>query len=64
MSRSELPVIMFEPDGYVLDGPKLMGRQSAGHGFLRAAITASRSRVLAGGRAQIEAWTPNRQMSL
>lgn len=61
MSRSELPVIMFEPDGYVLDGPKLMGRQSAGHGFLRAAIAASRSRVLAGGSAQIEAWTPHRQ---
>lgn len=30
--------LLFEPDGYVLDGPKLMGRQSAGHGFLRAAV--------------------------
>jgi starch synthase len=61
MSRSELPVIMFEPDGYVLDGPKLMGRQSAGHGFLRAAIATSRSRALAGGSAHIDAWTPQRQ---
>jgi starch synthase len=32
--------ILFEPDGYVLDGPKLMGRQSAGNGFLRAAVAA------------------------
>ncbi|MDB5424716.1 MAG: glycosyl transferase, group 1 [Phenylobacterium sp.] len=31
---------MFEPDGYVLDGPRLMGRQSAGNGFLRAAVAA------------------------
>lgn len=30
--------IFFEPDGYVLDGPRLMGRQSAGNGFLRAAV--------------------------
>lgn len=51
-----LPAIQFEPDGYVLDGPKLMGRQAAGHGFLRAAITAA---------AQLEppslvAWTMHR----
>ena len=32
--------IIFEPDGYVLDGPKLMGRQAAGNGFLRAAVAA------------------------
>ena len=32
--------IIFEPDGYVLDGPKLMGRQAAGTGFLRAAVAA------------------------
>lgn len=38
---TKLPVIQFEPDGYVLDGPKLMGRQSAGNGFLRAAIAAA-----------------------
>jgi starch synthase len=30
--------ILFEPDGYLLTGPRLMGRQSAGNGFLRAAI--------------------------
>ena len=34
------PAIVFEPDGYLLDGPKLMGRQSAGNGFLRAAVAA------------------------
>jgi glycosyltransferase involved in cell wall biosynthesis len=31
-------VFFFDPDGYSLTGPKLMGRQSAGAGFLRAAI--------------------------
>jgi len=31
-------VIRFEPDGYDLKGPRLLGRQSAGHGFLRAAV--------------------------
>ncbi len=31
-------VIRFEPDGFSLSGPKLMGRQSAGNGFLRAAV--------------------------
>ena len=30
--------ILFEPDGYVLSGPKLMGRQAAGNAFLRAAV--------------------------
>jgi hypothetical protein len=30
MSKNYLPVIQFEPDGDVLDGPKLMGWQSAG----------------------------------
>ena len=52
---SALPVILFEPDGYVLDGPKLMGRQSAGNSFLRAAISAAE-------RTQDDptllAWTP------
>ena len=33
-------VIQFEPDAYLLTGPKLMGRQSAGAGFLRAAVRA------------------------
>jgi hypothetical protein len=32
------PAIYYAPDGYVLTGPKLMGRQSAGNGFLRAAV--------------------------
>jgi starch synthase len=31
-------VIRFEPDGFDLKGPRLMGRQSAGYGFLRAAV--------------------------
>lgn len=30
--------ILFEPDGYLLNGPKLMGRQAAGNAFLRAAV--------------------------
>lgn len=51
------PVILFEPDGYVLDGPKLMGRQVAGNSFLRAAVDAAE-------RYQKEpsllAWTPHR----
>ena len=34
------PAILFDVDGYSLGGPKLMGRQSAGHGFLRAAVRA------------------------
>jgi starch synthase len=38
---NQFPAIKFEPDGYVLDGPKLMGRQAAGHGFLRALIAAA-----------------------
>ena len=32
---------LFEPDGYLIDGPKLMGRQSAGNGFLRASVAAN-----------------------
>jgi len=27
--KSNLPILLFEPDGYVLDAPKLMGCQSA-----------------------------------
>jgi glycosyltransferase involved in cell wall biosynthesis len=30
--------ILFEPDGYLLSGRKLMGRQVAGNGFLRAFV--------------------------
>ncbi|WP_396190326.1 hypothetical protein, partial [Flavobacterium sp.] len=53
---TKLPVLLFEAEGYVMDGPKLMGRQSAGNGFLRAAVKAA---------AQLQnpsllAWTPAR----
>jgi glycosyltransferase involved in cell wall biosynthesis len=40
------PAIIFDADGYVLDGPKLMGRQSAGNGFLRAAVRAHAGRPI------------------
>ena len=43
--------IVFEPDGYLLSGPRLMGRQVAGNGFLRAAVLAQ------AGQA-ISAYTP------
>ena len=48
------PVILFEPEGYVLDGPKLMGRQSAGNSFLRAAIAAAEK----SNEPALMAWTP------
>src|SRR5262249_32979591 len=35
------PVFYFHPDGYLLTGPKLMGRHAAGAGLLRAAIEAA-----------------------
>jgi alpha-maltose-1-phosphate synthase len=38
MSSSVDIAIVFEPEGYVLEGARLMGRQSAGNGFLRAAV--------------------------
>ena len=38
MNRIATPAILFEPDGYLSSGPKPMGRQVAGHGFLRAVI--------------------------
>ncbi len=38
--------ILFEADGYLLDGEKLMGRQSAGNGFLRAAIAGRNQQTL------------------
>jgi alpha-maltose-1-phosphate synthase len=34
------PAIVFESDGYRTDGPRLIGRQAAGNGFLRAAVAA------------------------
>src|ERR1700694_2739907 len=43
--------ILFEPDGYLLTGPRLMGRQSAGAGFLRAAVQAR-------GEAPLAAYSP------
>lgn len=38
---ASMPAIGFEPDGYSLVGGKLMGRQAAGHAFLRAAVAAA-----------------------
>lgn len=35
-----IPAILFEPDGYVVSGDRVMGRQSAGDAFLRAALQA------------------------
>lgn len=54
---SYLPVLLFEPEGFVLDGPKLMGRQSAGNSFLRAAITAAERQK---EDKTLVAWTPLR----
>jgi glycosyltransferase involved in cell wall biosynthesis len=48
------PAILFEPDGYMLDGPKLMGRQAAGNAFLRAAVAARGAQPLA-------AYTPHKR---
>lgn len=52
---AKIPIILFEPDGYVLDGPKLMGRQSAGNSFLRAAISTAQ---LPEHQQSLNAWTP------
>jgi starch synthase len=38
--------LLFEPDGYLLTGPALMGRQAAGNGFLRAAVEAAGAETL------------------
>lgn len=50
MSDASLPqaVIRAEPDGYDMAKPGLMGRQSAGNGFLRAAIKARGDRPIYG----------------
>jgi len=40
--------LRFEPDGYDMRGPRLMGRQSAGFGFLRAAVKAHGGREIVG----------------
>ncbi|MEZ0306635.1 MAG: glycosyltransferase family 4 protein [Ramlibacter sp.] len=42
------PAIVFEPDGYRIDGQRLMGRQAAGNGFLRAAVAASGAQPVIG----------------
>lgn len=54
MSDEVLPAILFEPEGYSLAENKLMGRQAAGHAFLRGAVNAAGSRSLA-------AYTPHRR---
>jgi hypothetical protein len=38
--------IYYQPDGYVTTGQKLMGRQAAGVGFLRAAAQSDATRLL------------------
>jgi starch synthase len=38
--------IFYQPDGYVTTGQKLMGRQAAGEGFLRAAAQSDTTRLL------------------
>jgi len=51
VSAPNLPItaaIRFESDGYDITGARLMGRQSAGNGFLRAAVAASRDAPLVG----------------
>lgn len=46
--------ILFEPDGYLLSGPKLMGRQAAGNAFLRAVVAGR-------GDVPLSAYTPHRR---
>jgi starch synthase len=48
MSASTPPAaaIRFEPDAYMLSGPRLMGRQSAGNAFLRAAVAGRQGQPL------------------
>ena len=41
-------VIRAHPDGYDMAQPRLMGRQAAGHGFLRAAVQARAGRPIVG----------------
>lgn len=49
MTESPLnAAIRFESNGYDMTGPVLMGRQAAGHGFLRAALAAERDGPLYG----------------
>jgi alpha-maltose-1-phosphate synthase len=57
--ESLLPALLFEPEGYVLDGPKLMGRQSAGNSFLRAAINEAELSAQNGGPDGLYGYTPH-----
>lgn len=54
MREEVLPAILFEPEGYDLSGQKLMGRQAAGHAFLRGAVNAT-------GRHPLTAYTPHQR---
>lgn len=56
--------ILFENDGYRLDGPKLMGRQAAGNGFLRAAVAAHAGRPIWGFSPYSDAQAAFRQTVL
>lgn len=53
MTRASVsPAFFFAPDGFDLARPWLMGRQVAGHGFLRAAVACRGEEVITGyGRA-------------
>jgi alpha-maltose-1-phosphate synthase len=46
MPATTTAAIRFEPEAFVLDGPKLMGRQAAGNGFLRAAVAGAKGEPL------------------
>jgi glycosyltransferase involved in cell wall biosynthesis len=46
--------IVFEPDGYVVEGAQILGRRVAGEGFLRAAVAAR-------GDAPLAAFTPHQR---
>lgn len=54
------PAIMYEPDAYTVEGPKLMGRQSAGSGFLRALLNAADEQASVTGDLSLYAYTPSR----
>ena len=53
MSLEEI-AFLFEPDGYVLGGERLMGRQAAGSGFMRALVQGA-------GERRIWAYSPRKQ---
>lgn len=53
--RSPLPALRFEPDAFSLGRDKIMGRQSAGEGFLRAAVEAADGGALMGAGPNVAA---------